>query len=136
MHQINIKKLNDIRVKRLLASKTLEQLKKEFPNDESLRKILYTQNPNKWYNVIGNLRYHRDYGEATRDQIEQNAFELYIAGIDINTLAPVLKKRNPDQFGGMKYKYEDVNQNKIAKKCISKVFKNLAQFLKDENKKR
>lgn len=108
------KKLNNIDTKKLISRtpKSLEELKKEFPNDDSLRKILYTLTSEKWVRVIGNMRYHRDYGEQTRDQIEQNAFELYVGGVDINNLAPDLKERNPDQFGNIKYKYQDINQNK------------------------
>jgi len=108
-------KVQDVNVRNLTdrQPKSLEELQKEFPDSPSLKKIFFKLNREKWYRTFGSFgRYIRDYGEETRDGIEQTAYEEYIQGTDMGNLLPVLKERNPGQFGKIKEKFIDRNQNK------------------------
>lgn len=73
-----------------------------------------------YYRVIGTLRDRRDYGEYCSDFIEENAIELYLNGIELGKLGEELKERNPIEFGSIKYKIED-NQNNTQRNTIKKV---------------
>jgi hypothetical protein len=83
-----------------------------------------------YYRVIGTLRDRRDYGEYCSDFIEENTIELYLNGIELGKLGEELKKRNPIEFGSIKCKIEN-NQNNTQKSIIKKV---LAKVNNERNK--